>query len=132
MSDSSPLPDGNPYEPPRSNQGVGVEKARPPLRWYHWLAFFSPAVLGTLSVRFGPAGKFFMGSTSSAVDRDWSIVSLMCITGLGVLLCVVIGHWFSRRDDGPNREAIGCGWTICSLIVNAAIILAVGFLVLRR
>ncbi len=124
MNESSPAPDGNPYEPPGSNPSATLGKPeRRYLRWYHWLVFFSPAMVCILSVRFGPAVEVALGLTSGAVDPGvsalfkWSI----CAIGLGVLLCVVIGHWFSRRDDGPYREANGCIWTICSLIVNTGI-----------
>lgn len=121
MKETDPVSGHEPHEVPFSGDDA-KRPARRTLRWYHWLAFFSPAVVCVLSVRFGPAVEGIMGLTPDPLNDGLTEFFKWCMwgMGLGVLLCVVIGQWFARQDDGPDRQN-GCLWTISGLIVNAGL-----------
>ena len=114
----------DPYEPLGSDLSVrNSTSQRRPLKWYHLLAFFSPAVVCLLSIRFGPSVGVFLGLTPDSSGRGLAefFKSAEWGMGLGALLCLVIGDWFSRSDDIPPRRSFGCFWTLCCLIVNGSL-----------
>ncbi len=106
MDETSPAPDDNPYEPPRSALSVADEKLeRRSLRWHHWLAFFSPAMIG---------GSFAAMGTASLSRVGTGVI-------LGTLLCVMNGVWLARFNTHGNRGLNGCFWMFWGLIANAAL-----------
>lgn len=118
MNESSPPPDGDPYEPPRSALSVTDENLeRRALRWYHLLAFFSPAFAGVSFAAMGPGSM-------PALERVGTALML------GLSLCVVNGLWLPRFNSPENRVLKGFLWMFWGLIANAALVVGGGALVL--
>ena len=118
MDAPSPAPNEIPYEPPRSAIPVPDGKVeRRPLRWQHWLAFFSPAMAGVSYVAMG------VGSQTPLERLGIGLI-------LGILLCWINGMWLWRFGRYGNHQLNGCFWVTWGLIANAAVAVA-GFFVLR-
>ena len=110
MNDFSPSPDGNPYEPPRSDLSVTERMLeRRPLRWQHWLAFFSPTLAGVSFVAMGA------GSQTGLERAGTGLI-------LGILVCWLNGVWLARFGRYANHQLNGCFWVTWGLIANAALV----------
>lgn len=113
MNEISSASGGNPCEPPHKDSRTdGAKQEHPSLRWYHWLAFFSPGMISALF---------------ATLDFHWIVPGVI----LGIVLCVVNGMQFAAKSTRGNFEMNGCLWIVCGLVVNAGIAFGGCALVLR-